>query len=230
MSRTLIVNADDLGQSEGINRGILKAHADGIVTSASVMVRWPDARDGCTRARDAGIGLGLHLDLGEWAFRDAQWAPIYEVVSLDDEDAVRDEVHRQVDAFVALVGCPPAHIDSHQHVHLRDTVRPAVDEVAEAIGVPVRGRDERVRHCGGFYGQTGEGDPLPDAVSVDALLAILASLPDGVTELGCHPGVDVGVETMYRTERAVEVATLCHERVRAAIDEHGIRLCAFEDL
>jgi len=40
-TRFLIVNADDFGQSPGINRGIIKAHADGIVTSVSLMVRWP---------------------------------------------------------------------------------------------------------------------------------------------------------------------------------------------
>jgi predicted glycoside hydrolase/deacetylase ChbG (UPF0249 family) len=70
---------------------------------------------------------------------------------------------------------------------------------------------------------------MRDLVSVDALVAILASLPIGITELGCHPGVDVDLDTMYREERAVEVATLCDERVHAAIDEYGIRLCSFED-
>ena len=43
MSRAVIVNADDFGQSAGINRGIVEAHERGIVTSASLMVRWPAA-------------------------------------------------------------------------------------------------------------------------------------------------------------------------------------------
>ena len=230
MPASLIVNADDLGQSNGINRGILQAHERGIVTSASVMVRWPHAAPGCARAVDAGLDLGLHVDLGEWAMRGGEWFPIYEVVDLADESAVRDEVRRQVDAFTALVGRPPTHVDSHQHVHQRDTVRPAVDEVASELGVVVRGLDERVRHVGGFYGQTGEGEPLADAISVDTLVSILDALPSGVTELGCHPGLDVTVDTMYRAERAIEVATLCDERVRKAIDARGIRLTTFEDL
>lgn len=230
MPASLIVNADDLGQSEGINRGILTAHAQGIVTSASVMVRWPAAVEGCRGARDAGLGLGLHIDLGEWSYDEGTWRPLYEVVDLDDEAAVRDELYRQVDRYLELVGRPPGHLDSHQHVHHRATVQPAVQELASALGVPVRGFDAAIAHRGGFYGQTGEGEPLPDAVSVDSLVAIIDELPDGLSELGCHPGLEVTIETMYRTERAVEVATLCDERVRAAIDSHGIRLCSFEDL
>ena len=43
--RYLIVNADDLGRSPGVNRGVIEAHAGGIVTSASLMVRWPAAAE-----------------------------------------------------------------------------------------------------------------------------------------------------------------------------------------
>ena len=41
--RRLIMNADDFGISPGVNAGIIEAHERGIVTSASLMVRWPDA-------------------------------------------------------------------------------------------------------------------------------------------------------------------------------------------
>src|SRR5206468_10377269 len=72
--RYLIVNADDLGYSHGVNRGILEAHSSGIVTSASLMVRWPATTDAVLAARDCpGLSLGLHLDLGEWACRNGQW-------------------------------------------------------------------------------------------------------------------------------------------------------------
>ena len=39
--RLLIVNADDFGLSPGVNAGVIEAHERGIVTSASLMVRWP---------------------------------------------------------------------------------------------------------------------------------------------------------------------------------------------
>lgn len=43
MKPYLIVNANDFGQSAGVNQGIITAHEQGIVTSASLMVRWPAA-------------------------------------------------------------------------------------------------------------------------------------------------------------------------------------------
>ena len=42
-NKKLIVNADDFGQSPGINKGIIKAREKGIVTSASLLVRYPAA-------------------------------------------------------------------------------------------------------------------------------------------------------------------------------------------
>ena len=89
--RLLIVNADDFGMSAGINRGIAEAHERGIVTSTSLMVRWPAAKDAAVyaRARPA-LGVGLHLDLGEWMYRDGQWFALYRVVAEDDAAAVEE--------------------------------------------------------------------------------------------------------------------------------------------
>src|SRR5438876_2411550 len=63
--RRLVVNADDFGFSAGVNRGILEAHAAGVVSSVSVLVNtpgWPDARDRL-RAIGGTLGVGLHLNL-----------------------------------------------------------------------------------------------------------------------------------------------------------------------
>ena len=49
--KLLIVNADDFGQSPGISEGIVEAVDRGIVTSASLMVRWPDAGEAVRRWR-----------------------------------------------------------------------------------------------------------------------------------------------------------------------------------
>src|SRR5436190_23980393 len=66
MRRAVIVNADDFGQSAGINRGIIEAHERGIVTSASLMVRWPAAPAAAAYAcAHRGLSVGLHVDLGE---------------------------------------------------------------------------------------------------------------------------------------------------------------------
>lgn len=230
-SSYLIVNADDFGLSREVNRGIIVAHERGIVTSASLMVRWPAAVEAADYRREhPDLSLGLHLDLGEWAYREGAWVPLYEVVALDDSAAVRIEVQRQLAAFRRLVGREPTHLDSHQHVHLREPVRSVAAALARELGMPLRHENESIRYCGDFYGQTAEGLPYPEGINVDRLLAILAALPPGVTELCCHPGTGDGLNTMYRTERAVEVEALCDPRVRATIAVRKIQLCSFGDV
>ena len=81
MTRRLVVNADDLGLTAGVNDGIVEAHVRGIVTSASLMVLWPAAAGAAAYAREKpDLALGLHLDLGEWVYREGTWLPAYEVV------------------------------------------------------------------------------------------------------------------------------------------------------
>src|SRR5688572_15211749 len=97
MSPVLIVNADDFGQSAGINEGVIRAIERGPVRSASVMVRWPGApaaaRYAATRP---DVSFGLHIDLGEWSFRDDAWTTVYDVVDTKDEQQVVDEIGRQI--------------------------------------------------------------------------------------------------------------------------------------
>jgi hypothetical protein len=94
----------------------------------------------------------------------------------------------------------------------------------------MRGSDPVVSYCGDFYGQTDDGAPLPDSLSVEGLLQILGELAPGVTELGCHPGEGVDWDTSYRDERAREVCVLCDPRVRDALPGLGIELCSFREL
>ncbi len=225
----LIVNADDFGQSAGLNRGIIQAHQRGIVTSASLMVRWSAAVAAAKYARShPDLSLGLHVDLGESAFRDGAWVRLYEVVSPDDLNAVTEELAQQLATFRSLVGREPSHLDSHQHVHREPPARSLLIDLARDLGVPLRDFSCNVRYCGDFYGQTADGHPLPDRASVEALVAILERLSSGTfTELGCHPGHAEDLDTMYRDERAGEVTVLCDQRVRAAIAADGIQLCSF---
>jgi predicted glycoside hydrolase/deacetylase ChbG (UPF0249 family) len=231
VARVLIVNADDFGLSLGVNRGIIRAFEDGIVTSASLMVRWPAAALAARYAREhPRLGLGLHLDLGEWAFADGDWVALYEVVHRGDAVQVRSEVGRQLAAFRDLVGRDPDHLDSHQHVHRSEPAASALAEAADVLGVPLRHATPGVRYCGEFYGQTADGAPLARAISLEHLAAILAGLGPGVTELGCHPGIDDALATMYRMERAEEVRVLCDPCVRAAVAAEGIELLTFRDV
>jgi chitin disaccharide deacetylase len=228
--RVLIVNADDFGRSPGINRGVVRAHEEGIVTSATLMVRQPAAEDAAAYARRATLGVGLHFDLGEWEYAHGEWRSLYEVLPEETVETVATELRSQLELFERLVRRPPDHLDSHQHVHREEPMRTAVRDAADRLAVPVRELTPGIHYSGGFYGQDGKGRPLPEAISVDALLSTVEELPAGVTELGCHPAAEVDFESTYADERVLETATLCDARVRDAIRAGGIELRAFGDL
>jgi chitin disaccharide deacetylase len=228
--RYLIVNADDFGYTEGINRGILDAHVKGIVTSASLMVERPAAPHAAALAREnPRLGLGLHVEVKRWR---TSWMP--RRGSARSADAVkrgaREDLRRQLDRFRLLVGREPSHLDSHQHRHMAEFVRPAFEEVAEELSIPLRRLDPLVRFCGEFYGHDGRGHPDPEAISIDALIRLIEDVEGPVTELCCHPGYADGLEDWYRAERELEVRALADPSVRRVVEREGIRLCSFAEV
>jgi chitin disaccharide deacetylase len=230
-ARVLIVNADDFGLSAGVNSGIIVAHESGIVTSASLMVRGAGFEEAAEYARGSrSLSVGIHIDLGEWTYCNGQWAALYEVVPLNDHAAVGAEIERQLELFWVRVGRLPTHIDSHQHVHKRNPLRDIVSIAAAGLGVPLRHFTPAIAYCGAFYGQSTEGLPLRERISVGALQALFNNLPTGITELACHPGYADGLMTTYRDERALEVETLCSTKLRALLAREAITLVGFAEV
>jgi predicted glycoside hydrolase/deacetylase ChbG (UPF0249 family) len=224
--RRLIVNADDFGLSAGVNRGVAIGHEQGIVTSASLMVRRDAAPEAALYATThPELSVGLHLDLGEWVYGDGEWNAVVE-----PPVSIADEARIQLEIFRDFMGRNPTHLDSHQHVHFGQTAASALGALASELGVPLRGHDAQIAYRGDFYGQTAHGTPCPDAISVDGLLKVLGTLPPGCTELGCHPGVGDDLDTMYCSERVEEVKVLCDPRVRTSIVAMGIELRSFLNL
>lgn len=229
--RFLIVNADDFGLSEGINRGILECYNKGIVTSASLMVRWPSAHQAAIVAKTVpDLSIGLHFDAGEWYFNGEDWKPIYEVVDIGDISETIDELHRQLAQFHNLIGRIPTHIDAHQHVHRNEPLLEAFRRVGADLKIPVRHAETGVRYIGSFYGQTENGESEPQFIGVNAMIQYIADLKPGISEMCCHPGYPQGLTTMYREERVLEIETLCHPKVIAEIERQQIRLCSFADI
>ncbi len=227
-NRELIVNADDFGMSAGINEGIVTAHSQGIVTSASLMVRHPAAEHAIDAARfHPALSIGLHLDLCEWVYAQDEWRLLYEVVSISDENAVKNEVHRQLEKFQLLVGRVPSHIDSHQHVHRSEPVRSIVLEAARSLDIPVREATGGIHYCGEFYGQTNKGQPYPQGISRAELISTLKGLPEGLVELACHPARYVDFASVYANERVHEHEVLCDPVIKEAIVREGIHLTNF---
>ena len=231
MRRAVIVNADDFGQSAGVTRGIVEAYERGIVTSASLMVRWDAAGAAAAYARaHPRLSVGLHLDLGEAIFHSGTWTTLYQRVDRSDAGAVEAEIDLQLALFRDLLGSDPTHLDSHQHVHNDEPVRSLLGQIAGELGVPLRQCAPSLRHEGRFYGQTGTGEPLPANIGSARLIELLRDLPEGVTEVACHPGYADGLATMYGSEREIELQALCAPEVRRVLREEAIALIGFKDL
>jgi predicted glycoside hydrolase/deacetylase ChbG (UPF0249 family) len=217
--RRLIVNADDLGYDPEIDRGILEAHAHGIVRSATAMVETPFAA-AALRAAPASLAIGLHAVLDPSG----------------SETEAEAALLRQLARFLELRGAPPTHLDTHRHAHAAPGPLAAVIRVARAHHLPVRALDDAMRAA-----LRAEGLATPDAFLGDAarrpawneeaLLEAIRSIGPGTTELMAHPGYRPShVRTSFGVEREVELAALKSPRVHALVRSAGLHLGSFPDL
>jgi predicted glycoside hydrolase/deacetylase ChbG (UPF0249 family) len=213
----LIVNADDFGLTSGVNRGIMEAHRDGIVTSASLMVEAgasEEAADLATSAPRLSVGLHFVLDGKGRRF-------------LRDPEAAAREIRRQFDRFQAVLGRLPTHLDTHHHVHREPRLLRPLLAVADEYGLPLR-EHSRIRYVPDFYGRWDDA-PHPEQVSVEGLVRILENeVVEGVSELGCHPGYfDDDLRSTYGSERELELATLKSPQLPSLLGGQGIELVNF---
>jgi hopanoid biosynthesis associated protein HpnK len=282
--RNLIVNADDLGWTAGVNRGIAEAHRNGIVTSASLLANGAAFQEAVELARDASnLGVGAHLNLNDGA----PVAPRESVASLVNDAgrfeggpdglllkiATRGlslrEVETEWNAQISKVrdaGIEPTHVDGHKHVHmlpglfeiaLRLAKRHGIGAIrvsheasglraalstgerratvvlkqgVQARGLKLLARDARQQaertglstadyFCG--IAQTGE-------LTREGVARLLRSLPEGTTELMCHPGyADEALRktaTRLQDSRQKEVEILTDMEIRNLVSSQGIRL------
>lgn len=153
--RKLVVNADDLGLTPGVNDGIFDAHVHGILTSASLFAQAPATADAVHRARRLpSLGIGVHLTLVDGA----PVLPASRVPSLLEDDGrfrrswksfivaclrervALDEVERELAAQVDRVrseGIPLTHLDAHKHVHAYPPIFTIVVGLARRFGIAV---------------------------------------------------------------------------------------------
>ena len=284
MARNLIVNADDLGWTAGVNRGIAEAHRNGIVTSASLLANGEAFAEAAELARGTqGFGVGVHLNLSDGL---PVSAPETVPSLLNDSGEfeggpdgllmkiatrrismheVETEWHAQI-AKVRAAGVAPTHLDGHKHVHmlpglfeiaLRLAKRHSIGAVrvsheasnlraalsagerrasvvlkqgVQARGLKLLARDARTQadragvstadhFCG--IAQTGE-------LTKEGLARLLQSLPEGTTELMCHPGyADEALRktaTRLQGSREKEVEILTDTKIRNLVASQGIRL------
>jgi predicted glycoside hydrolase/deacetylase ChbG (UPF0249 family) len=283
--RNLIVNADDLGWTEGVNRGIAEAHRNGIVTSASLLANGAAFESGVELARTMpALGVGVHLNLSDGepvAPRELVTSLLNErgalegrpeslLLRLARRSVLLEEVEREWDSQIQKVRdfeIQPTHLDGHRHVqmlpglfeialrlakrhgiaavrisHEESSLRVALStgakqkgSVVMRQGVQARGlkllapdaREQAERagiatadyFCG--IAQTGE-------LTREGILRLLEILPEGTTELMCHPGyVDADLAksgTRLQASRQTELEILTDTGVRNLVASQGIRL------
>ena len=151
--RRLIVNADDFGRSHSINEAVIRAHREGILTTASLMVNEPGFDEAVELARkNPKLGVGLHLTLlcGHAALSPEKIPDLINPSGEFSENPVatgfryffqrglrqqlRAEIHAQFEKFRAT-GLPLDHVNGHLHLHLHPVVFLILMEDADKLGI-----------------------------------------------------------------------------------------------
>jgi hopanoid biosynthesis associated protein HpnK len=152
--KRLIVNADDFGMTHGINRGIVEASREGIVTATSIMVTGWAFEEAVRLAREnpqLDIGLHLSLTVGKPASNDAavhrQFAS-RGTFGLGNKDILIGLIlrtispsvaHREIEAQFKKASdtrLPITHIDGHESIHLFPGIRERVFHLVERYHIP----------------------------------------------------------------------------------------------
>jgi len=151
--RSVIINADDFGLSPGVNRGVLSAFRDGVVTSTTLLANMAGFDDAAAIARDnPDLPVGIHLSLvwgrpvsdpalvptlvdrqGRLA-RSAGALGVRAMLGRLSEDQMRIEFAGQV-RKVLDAGVVPTHLDTHKHIHVLPGVARALVSVAGEFGI-----------------------------------------------------------------------------------------------
>jgi predicted glycoside hydrolase/deacetylase ChbG (UPF0249 family) len=247
----LIVNADDFGRARGVNAGILRAHRDGIVTAATLMVSAPGSAEAGSIARTTpSLDVGVHLTLtfGRPVSEPAKIPSLLEPggafprvpgAFVGTRRAAREEALIEYRAQWAragdLIGRAPSHLDSHHWLHDDPALEWAITALARETALPVRPHDDaqrdRLRAAGVSTVDHYRRDFQHEGhVDIATLERILADLDDGVTELGCHPGeadAELARTSTYAALRVDELATLTDPRIKAAVARGRIALATY---
>jgi predicted glycoside hydrolase/deacetylase ChbG (UPF0249 family) len=213
-TKALILNADDLGFCHSANVGVYECLRTGLVTSATLMVPCPWAREAAARYRGEDVGVHLTVNAEHELYR---WGPITHAPSLlggdggfprtladvwdhADLDEVRRECRAQIERAI-LWGFDVSHLDAHMGaMQLRPEFFDVYLELALDFRLPLRMVGPSVERHLGFPARQVAADA--GAVFTDELVVVpgvgsrrvleehLDQLRPGVTEMYLHPAVD----------------------------------------
>lgn len=250
--KRLIVNADDFGFTRDVNEGIVRAHLRGIVTSTTLMANGSAFQHAAMLAKDhaSTLGVGIHLTLiGERALsrpgkalpatpRALAWAVLTRGLN------VVKELEAQIGRVLAA-GIAPTHLDTHKHAHLMPQVADAVGIVSERHCIPWVRRPldkpvfgalsrRRLERHGCRMADRLLGFDLTGRFGEAELEALILTLPEGLSEFLCHPGLLTDelaeARTRLKESRVRELEALESPRVRSAIQTAGVQLVSYRNL
>ncbi len=174
----LIVHGDDFGFSAAVNRGIWRAHRDGLLTSASLLANGAALDEACALAAGSALELGVHLNLTTGrpllpaarvptmvtaeGFFPGKWRMVRRALAGRLAPAeLAAEIAAQLERIAGL-GVRITHLDSHHHLHLLPPVAAAAAAAMRARGI---GWVRRVRGPGeGGWNPAGAAGRLQQAV------------------------------------------------------------------
>ena len=155
MTLKKIFNADDFGISKGVNAAIVKAHREGILNSASLMINQKYAADAVKLAKEMPeLEIGLHVNLtNEYPAAPSRQIPLL----VDGQGKLKNgfvnlfllsflkprqlqqqaetEMRAQIAKYLAT-GLPLQHLDSHRHIHLIPPIFKAMRKLQKEFEVP----------------------------------------------------------------------------------------------
>jgi predicted glycoside hydrolase/deacetylase ChbG (UPF0249 family) len=154
MEKQLIINADDFGLCESVNKGIVEAHCKGVLTSATIMTNMPAAEQAVDMAKKLpNLGIGVHLNLtngrpicrdegvkrllnseGDFALSPGKLAKL-SLFSGKIRAAIEAELASQIQ-WVIERGIKPTHLDSHKHIHGFPAIFRIVCRLAKRFEIP----------------------------------------------------------------------------------------------
>jgi len=214
--KRLVVNADDFGFTRDVNRGILEAHQQGILTATTLMATGQAFDDAVRLAQEnPSLDIGCHLVLVGSPPLPQTVAQLVRAVALG-RVRIYDELAAQVRRIVDA-GLQPTHLDTHKHTHLLPPVLEAVARISEEFRIPwvrrpfdfplsgsgvswkkravsrafgvARGRFARVLASHGCRSTDHfAGFQITGHYDARELEALIRALPGGTTEFMCHPG------------------------------------------
>lgn len=155
MTLQKIFNADDFGISKGVNAAIVKAHCEGILNSASLMINQKYAAEAVKLAKEMPeLEMGLHVNLtNEYPAASAQEIPLLVdgqgklkngfvnllLISFLKPRQLRQQVEIEMRAQIAkylTTGLPLQHLDSHRHVHMIPQIFKTMRKLQKEFEVP----------------------------------------------------------------------------------------------